>query len=330
MPGINLQTNGFVKVGFWKNWFSVRANYAEYLMNDKRIVDGTNAHHKSLHFNFKTSAKFNFSVGLDDWAQWGGTSPTFGKQPDGFKDYIRMVLGASGGDNASGGDQINALGNHMGNYLIELNHTGENLNWNFYWSHPFEDRSGREMMNWPDALYGLSFDFKKTTSLVNYLVTEITYTKNVSGSSPHYIDENGVPVAASGRDQYFKNGVYASGWSYFGKTIGTPYIVTEVDENGVPQGPNLSYNRFFAFNIGTKGFLQKVPYAFLLSYMRYYAWFDETFETTPRQFSGFAEFDISPLLKLPINVEVGTSFDLGNKLPNNLGGFLKISKNWDF
>ena len=330
MPGINLQTNGFVKIGLWKNWFSVKANYAEYIMNDVRIVDGSHAHHKSLHFKFKTSDKFNFSVGLDDWAQWGGTSPTYGKQPDGFKDYIRMVLGASGSDNAVGGDQINALGNHMGNYLVEFNHTGEYMNWNFYWSHPFEDRSGREMMNWPDALYGLSLDFKKTKSLVNYLVTEVTYTKNASGSAPHYTDEDGVSHAASGRDQYFKNYIYASGWSYYGKTIGTPYVVTEVDENGLAQGPDLRYNRFIAFNIGTKGFLQKVPYNMLLSYVHYYAWFDEKFDTTPRQFSGFAEFDISPILNLPVNVEIGTSFDLGNKLPNNLGGFLKIVKNWNF
>ena len=96
------------------------------------------------------------------------------------------------------------------------------------------------------------------------------------------------------------------------------------------QGPDLRYNRFIAFNIGTKGFLQKVPYNMLLSYVHYYAWFDEKFDTTPRQFSGFAEFDISPILNLPVNVEIGTSFDLGNKLPNNLGGFLKIVKNWNF
>jgi hypothetical protein len=68
----------------------------------------------------------------------------------------------------------------------------------------------------------------------------------------------------------------------------------------------------------------------LLSYVHYYAWFDEAFDTTPRQFSGFAEFDISPILNLPVNIEVGTSYDLGNKLPNNIGGFLKVTKNWNF
>ena len=185
-------------------------------------------------------------------------------------------------------------------------------------------------MNWPDALYGLAFDLKKQKALVNYVVTEITYTKNVSGAAPHYIDDDGVYRAASGRDQYFKNFVYESGWSYFGKTIGTPYIITEIDENGVSTGPDLSYNRFFAFNIGTKGYVQKMPYQLLLNYVHYYAWFDETFETTPYQFSGFAEFDISPLLNWPIAVEVGTSFDIGNRLPNNFGGFLRISKDWNF
>lgn len=330
MPGINLETNGFVTVGFWRDWFSVKANYAEYLMNDERIVDGAHTHNKSLHLKFKTSEKFSFSIGLDDWAQWGGNSPRYGHQPEDLESYIKMVFGGSGGSNANQGDQINALGNHMGNYAIELNHLGENFNWNFYWSHPFEDRSGREMMNWPDALYGLAFDLKKQNSLINYVVAEVTYTKNVSGSAPHYTDENGNQVAASGRDQYFKNFVYESGWSYFGKTIGSPYIITELDENGMPTGPDLSYNRFIAFNMGTKGYVQKVPYQLLLSYVHYYAWFDEEFETTPHQFSGFAEFDISPLLNWPIAVEVGTSFDIGNRLPNNLGGFIRISKDWNF
>lgn len=331
MPGINIETNGFVTVGFWKDWFSVKVNYAEYLMNDERIVDGTHAHNKSLHFKFKTSETFSFSVGLDDWAQWGGTSPVYGEQPYDFKTYVKMVFGQPGGNNINGIDQINALGNHIGNYLVELNHTGENFNWNFYWSHPFEDRSGRELMNWPDALYGLALDFKEPNAFVSHLVAEVTYTRNVSGSAPHYKDENGNAVPASGRDQYFKNGVYASGWSYFGKTLGTPYIITEVNEEGIATGPDLSYNRFIAFNIGTKGFInQKVPYSMLLSYVHYYAWFDEEFETTPTQFSGFAEFDISSLLHWPIGVEVGTSFDLGNRLPDNFGGFLKVYKRLAF
>lgn len=331
MPGINLETNGFVTVGFWEDWFSVKANYGEYLMNDDRLVDGTHAHHKSLHFNFKTSETFSFSVGLDDWAQWGGITPNGVQQPEDFNSYLRMVFGMAGGSNANGGDQINALGNHMGNYSIQLNHLGDNFNWHFYWSHPFEDRSGRELMNWPDALYGLAFDLKKEKALVNYIVTEVTYTRNVSGSSPHYIDENGNPVAASGRDQYFKNYIYESGWSYFSKTLGTPYIITELNENGIATGPDLSYNRFLAFNIGTKGFInKKVPYNMLLSYVHYYAWFDETFETTPTQFSGFAEVDISSLLNWQVGVEIGTSFDLSNRLPNNFGGFLKIYKRLAF
>ncbi|MFD1294221.1 hypothetical protein ACFQ5N_10270 [Lutibacter holmesii] len=332
MPGINFETNGFVSVGFWKDWFSIKANYAEYLMNDDRIVDGAHAHNKSLHFKFKTSEKFSFSVGLDDWAQWAGTNPVHGELIYDFNAYIRMVLGkARSASDVTSTDKLNALGNHMGNYSIQLHHLGDQFNWDFYWSHPFEDKSGRELQNWPDALYGLAIELKNPKGLVSHLVTEVTYTKNASGSETHYLDENGVDVPKRGRDRYFKNAQYNSGWSYFGRTIGTPYIITEVNEEGVVTGPDLSYNRLLAFNIGTKGFIQeKVAYKMLFSYVHYYAWFDEEFETTPRQFSGFAEFDISSLLNWPIGVEFGTSFDLGNRLPDNVGGFLKIYKRLEF
>ena len=61
MPGINLETNGFVPLGFWNDWFSVKANYSEYLMNDDRIVEGVKMHRKSLHLRFETSDKFSFN-----------------------------------------------------------------------------------------------------------------------------------------------------------------------------------------------------------------------------------------------------------------------------
>ena len=67
-----------------------------------------------------------------------------------------------------------------------------------------------------------------------------------------------------------------------------------------------------------------------MSYVRYYTWFEEEFETTPRQLSGLAQVEISPILSWPANVELGASFDIGNRLPDNLGGFIRISKNLKF
>ena len=49
----------------------------------------------------------------------------------------------------------------------------------------------------------------------------------MSGNSKHGTDELGNHINARGRDDYFNNGVYSSGWTYFGNTISSPYFTTK-------------------------------------------------------------------------------------------------------
>ena len=152
---------GALELPFAKKWLKVKANYAEYFLNDKRSVDNAHLHYKSLFFKSNLSSKLDLITGLDHHVQWGRTSQEFGKQPTSFKTYLKYITGTGDGNKTE--DQINssnAWGNHVGNYLVQLDYIGENSNWSFYWSHPFEDRSGRELMNYPDALYGFFMDFK--------------------------------------------------------------------------------------------------------------------------------------------------------------------------
>ena len=326
-PGYNIYLIDFVKLPFAQNWLSFKGNYSDYLLNDKRFVDNTRLHHKSLHFKSKLSDKLELITGLNHYVQWGGTSSTLGKQPSSFKDYLKVITGSSGGSDALLGEQINALGNTLGNYLLQLNYKGDKTNWNFYWSHPFEDRSGRELSNYPDALYGVFIDLKKPDGLISHISTEFTYTKHASGSSPHYVDEDGVFNAASGRDNYFNNGIYESGWTYFGNTIGSPYFSTvTVSENGITNGIIKDNQRFSAFNIGLKGSIHQFKYITRLSHVTYIGWFDNEYEIKPKQFSGILEVSLPKIDKLPIDITFGTSFDTGTYSPLNFGGFLKLSK----
>jgi hypothetical protein len=152
-------------------------------MNDSRVVDNTRLHAKSLVFKTVLSKRLDLVTGIYHYAQWAGTSPEYGKQPFGFKNYLQIVFGSSGGADAAQGDQINAFGNHIGTYLLQFDYKGDKQNWSFYWSHLFEDASGRELANFPDALYGLNIDFKAPGSFVSHLLTEFTYTASMSGGS---------------------------------------------------------------------------------------------------------------------------------------------------
>lgn len=311
-PGIELTTKGFLTMPFASTWLSTKLVYAEYLLNDKRIVDNAHLHHKSLFFKSKLSPKLDLITGLDHFVQWGGTSEEFGKQPSSFKDYIKIVTGTSGGNNSYSGEQVNALGNHLGTYMIQLNYKGTNTNWSFYYSHPFEDRSGREFMNYPDGLFGVFVDFKQPKSWLTQLVTEFYNTKNQSGTGN-----------ISGYDSYFNNKIFGSGWTYFGNTIGAPLFLTRPEINGIT--PGIRESRFSSLHIGLKGFLnQTIQYKTNITYTNYPGWFN-TPNTNSNQFSTSFECTI-PENALPFEISFGLATDFGNYSPSNLGGFITLRK----
>ncbi|WP_372745417.1 capsule assembly Wzi family protein [Lutibacter sp.] len=321
LPGYNVSIPNYTQLPFAKNWLTFKGNYSDYMFTDNRIVTDARLHAKSLYLKYKLNPTLELITGINHYVQWGGTSSITGKQPSSFKDYLRIVTGSSGGHDALGNEEINVLGNHLGNYLLQLNYSGEKTNWNFYYSHIFEDGSGRELQNWRDGLYGVFIDFKQPKAFISHMLTEFTYTKHMSGSNAPD-DANG----GRGMDNYFNNGpAYNSGWTYFGNTIGSPYFTpTPLDDDGISHG--IIDNRFMAFNIGMKGTIQQLPYKLMLSHTTYFGWFNAEYQPKPTQFSGFLEFGLPKINQFPIDITIGTAFDTGTYRPSNLGGFLKLTK----
>jgi hypothetical protein len=215
-----------------------------------------------------------------------------------------------------------------------MNYKAPQTNLHFYYSHPFEDGSGMELQNWMDGLYGLMIDLKQPEASISHILTEFTYTKNMSGANPpdQGYDENGNKINGRGLDNYFNNGVYTSGWTYFGHTIGSPYFTTKpVDENGITQGVILGDNRFMAFNIGAKGTLKPINYKAMLSHVTYFGWFKNEYEPKPKQLSGYLEVILPEKnKKLPFDISAAFSFETGTYAPVNFGGFITLSKNGFF
>ena len=317
IPGINLKTRNYIQLPFAKKWLTAKMNFSEYFLNDERFVNKAQLHHKSLYFKSRLSTKLSLITGLDHYVVWGGTSDTFGEQPNSFKDFIKVIIGSAGNEESDPGEQINALGNHLGQYYIELDYKGENSNWNFYWSHPFEDRSGREMNNYPDALYGLFLDFKQPESSISHLLFEYTHTKHMSGTGQF-----------SGYDNYFNNRIYQSGWTYFGRTIGSPLLPPKESINGLIEGIKSGYNRISSFNIGLKGYINPtLSYKTNLSYTTYPGWFNAPINE--KQLSGVFELFINKQ-NLPFQLSIGAAIDSGDFLPNNVGGFIRLIKSGKF
>ena len=99
LPGYNLHTD-YIWLPFRKEVVAFKANFADYGMCDRRFVEHTLVHNESLFIKVRPFRRLDISLGLEMWSQWAGYSPQYGEQPDGFTDYLRVLVGASGGDDA--------------------------------------------------------------------------------------------------------------------------------------------------------------------------------------------------------------------------------------
>ncbi len=267
IPEINLSMPQFTVVPLTKGWMQVKGDFAfgksldtdylEHFANpDQYFVKDILWHHKSFFFRIKdTQNQFPLALtlGVQHVAQWGGTSTNekVGKQPQSFKDMIRVILGREGGEGATISDQINVLGNHFGSFDFKLSYTGKNLGGHLYYQHYFHDKSGIEFANGTDGLWGIEFDLPAVPWL-SKIVGEYFITTNQSGTF-HFIafDHDKWEGRGGGSDNYYNNGEYLTGNSYFNRGIGSPLIpAPEYNEDGRFGFKN---NRVRSWHIGAEG-----------------------------------------------------------------------------
>ncbi|MDR1337392.1 MAG: capsule assembly Wzi family protein [Tannerella sp.] len=281
VPEINLSVPRFTTVPYTKGSVQFRGDFAfgrsfdtGYLkafnsVSRQHYINSVLWHHKSLHARFldpRGHFPLTLTAGLRHHAQWGGTStdPKEGVQPHSVKDLVRIVLGRSGGEDASLSAQKNVLGNHYGSYDLEIGYLHPLFDLHAYKQHYFDDPSGMELYNLPDGLYGIQVDMAHFP-LINKIVLEYVYTKNQSGPV-HYIiyDHSEYPGFGGGRDDYYNNEEYTTGVSYFNRSIGSPLITSpEYNRNGTTGFQN---NRIRAWHAGISGYFSgQVAYRLLLT-----------------------------------------------------------------
>lgn len=347
MPGVNAWSDW---IWFEKgHWFGIKGNIAHYQTIDSRYVQGAMIHNKSFAFKVALGKKVDFEAGLDHWAQWGGVNPSLGKRPSSFKDYVRVVLGKKGGTDATLSDQLNALGNHLGREYLRLVWHPSAFSILLQYDMPFEDG-----MNWiktnpmPDGVYTLKFSLNDRKAAVTDIIYEFVHTTFQGGNihdrpateeemtkkynryvywqdPNHY---NYGKIVEGGRDDYFNNSEYRSGWTYFGRTIGLPLVIPAAPgENGVTMG--VISNRVRAHHFGIKGNAGPVPYSFKATYSsnwgRYSNSSDSIFHTRPKQLSLALEVELSEqVTRIPLTFSVGAYGDFGKLYRNSAGLSLRV------
>ncbi|MGE4586742.1 MAG: capsule assembly Wzi family protein [Mangrovibacterium sp.] len=296
-PMIRVSTSGYIPFLFAKKWLRFKAEYDEGLLRDNRIVRHPHLHHKSVSFLFLTGESFRFSIGVDHYVFWGGTQADGNKLPGSLKSYLRYILGKKGSCDFLETDQINVAGNQLGAYLITAEKDFDDYSVELRISHPFEDHSGMELDNLPDNLYSCYIRKKKTGSLLDGFLFEFLYSKKQSGSY-HLI--SGPGKHKRGNDNYFNHGVYGTGFSYKGYSMGTPlfYPLAE-NEQGVISG--FENNRVAAFHAAMKGCLsERLRWKIMLTCSRNYGTFNNPYSSVKKQIYSLAEISWNSK-KLPLS-----------------------------
>ncbi|WP_243664813.1 capsule assembly Wzi family protein [Rhodothermus marinus] len=183
--------------------------------DDPRHTRGTYLHQKFLYGRLNLHG-WQLYGGLVHDAQWGGTSPIYGPQPDGIDDWWRVFWGMGGAPDAPPADQVYYQGNHLGIWDVGLKGRIGTVGLHIYRHFLFNDKDGLKLKNPGDGLLGVALTFENLP--VAQLVYEYLYSKRQSGPMPPGPGRGG----PGGQDNYYNHWLYRSGWTYYGRTISNP------------------------------------------------------------------------------------------------------------
>ena len=341
IPEINILIPNFTIIPATRGWLQFKGNFAvgrsfdtDYLkrfVNENQVfVRNTQWHNKSLHVRIldkRNDFPLTATVGIRHYAQWAGTSSDerIGTQPHSFLDLIRIITGHSGGSDASLSDQINVLGNHYGTYDIKIGYIGQKFSIHTYKQHYFEDTSGMELFNTADGLFGLQATLNNCPWL-NRIVVEYIATRDQSGPF-HFItfDHSKYPGYGGGNDDYYNNGEYTTGTSYFNRSLGSP-LITSPEYNG-DGSLGFKNNRIQAWHIGLGGYLsQYMAYRMLVTKSENWGTNSRPFLKKKDQFSAGVRLAYCHPKLNGWQFACEIAVDKGTLLTDNIGLCLSVSK----
>jgi hypothetical protein len=303
LPGLLIEANEPVKIS---ETFSIDWGIAHYALNDDRFVDDVRVHYKRLGVITTFNERNKFTVSLQHFAQWGGTSPVFGPLKDDFSAFVDVFFARETAETGIEGETLNALGNHLGSLLLNYELMNSWGTFSIYHDHYFEDGSGTRFANFPDGVWGVFFQ-PQNNSIISAVLYEYIDT----------LDQSGISVG-SGFDNYFNNNVYRSGWRYDAFIIGMPFFISDSSIPITASTQPITSNRTRAHHIGIAGKLKMLDWKFKTSYVENKGLLSRPFEQTIRNWYNYTE--ISYTTEKLGTFKLLTGLDLSNYSDTLLGG----------
>lgn len=251
LSGLLLEANTPIKIS---ETFAIDWGIGHYYLNDNRFVDDVMIHYKRLGLQIHLNKTNKLTAQIQHYAQWGGTSPEFGKLNSDFEAFVDVFFAKRASEISIEGELLNAVGNHLGSYLLEFSFNATIGDFSTYHEHPFEDGSGTRLANFPDGVWGVYF--------------QPTESKIVSGVVYEFITTNNQSKGGVGADNYFSNNIYRSGWTYERNAIGLPFILIDPNVEVTAINSPIVSNRVISHHFGFAGTVKDVLWELKSSFVK--------------------------------------------------------------
>ncbi len=345
VPKVQIGTVGFTPLKFTGNFLAVHAGFAHGWFNTD-YIQGVRLHQKFLYLRLGKK-KSKLYLGLNHNVMWAGHSEYLkqhpelavnGELPSSWSIYPNVVLAFTSKNwfekNGYGAFDSYRVGNHLGSYDIAFETKLSDYRLFIYHQHPFEDVSSMLFKNIPDGLYGINFKLKPgnvhSGLTLTHLTLEFLSTSDQSGTE-FYIPGS----KYQGADNYFNHTQYSEGWSYKGRTVGTPFIIPgkDMDQSKLVNPRYFPNNRVHVWYAGAQANAGRaLALTLRLSYSRNFGTPGADFDPPRGQFSGVlgAQYRLPGLLPGLKNTSIlaRVASDRGDIFSPRTGGYIGIRKDW--
>ncbi|MCK8495468.1 capsule assembly Wzi family protein [Spirosoma sp. RP8] len=344
IPKIQIGTIGYVPIGLTKGFVAINA-FFNHGWFSSGFVRNSYLHQKAIYVRLgKPTAKVNLYFGGNQEVQWGGFAPSLvgvpglsdnmdGRFASDLDAFYRVITATSGTgyvppQGVISIDQGNRIGNHLGSFDggIELKMKGYKVF--AYRQNLYETGALFYLTNITDGLHGIRIQRSQPNRRpfsVDRFLLEFFNSKSQGG--PEFVIDD---PQRRGRNNYFNHSQYQDGWTYQGRTIGTPFLTARGEANpSLPQNYPITNNRVSLWHMGLAGKIgQQVNWLTKLSYSQNYGTYDFPYPAGTNQLSVLLMLNASVQLPVLKSCQLNSSFglDTGNLLPNSYGCYFGVRK----
>lgn len=250
LPRISVSSDGYVAVPNTNDALAFNGYFAHGWLESDRFVERALVHEKYLYARLlPPDFPVNGHAGIVHHAQWGGTSPQRGPQASSFQEWMDVTFGSDVlTDYRPEAESRRSNANHLAMYDFSLSVDLEEAKGLAYRQFYHEDIASFNFRNVWDGLWGVSLRREDSTAPVNAILWE--HLRMTRHNARWDLGQS------RGADSYYNHYVYQSGWTYQGRTLGTPLLTSASTTPGVAEDAlGVANNIVVAHHVGVEGHL---------------------------------------------------------------------------